>query len=242
METAFCGHEIFAESGKHGEDEMHPSPPVVSRVHGCRKRYRLQLCRRCCPLLLETVPAKHGTSLGRPERHCSLLAAFRTHSTGGISGRTVMSVTTNSQNPCPLRFTTLASLGFVPQLLVVEKCLLPGCEYKIRAAVSALQHLVPEFHGGCSFSLFPALRSRKWNILPSARMRRIVVTSPSMILPLGSARHALGWTWIPSIAQKTTLPPRRRKKGRGRAHGEERPKVDCLVLLFPSFFPAAFAR
>jgi len=41
---------------------------------------------------------------------------------------------------------------------------------------------------------------------------------------------------------KTTLPPRRRKKGRGRAHGEERPKVDCLVLLFPSFFPAAFAR
>jgi hypothetical protein len=165
----------------------------------------------------------------------------------------VMSVTTNSQNPCPLRFTTLASLGFVPQLLVVEKCLLPGCEYKIRAAVSALQHLVPEFHGGCSFSPFlpaPTLQTRQSCISPGAQVRRIFVTSPSMILPLGSARHALGWTWITSAAQRTALSPRLRisqtkdcvEKGKGPRPRGGAAQCRLLVLLFPSFFPAALAR
>jgi hypothetical protein len=51
-----------------------------------------------------------------------------------------------SQHRNPLRFAVLAPLGFVPELLVVEKQLLPGREYKIRPAVNALQHLVLEFH------------------------------------------------------------------------------------------------
>jgi hypothetical protein len=51
-----------------------------------------------------------------------------------------------SQHRNPLRFAALAPLGFVPELLVVEKQLLPGRKYEIRAAVNALQHLVPEFH------------------------------------------------------------------------------------------------
>jgi hypothetical protein len=51
-----------------------------------------------------------------------------------------------SQHRNPLRFAALATFGFVPELLVVEKQLLPGRKYEIRAAVNALQHLVPEFH------------------------------------------------------------------------------------------------
>jgi len=51
-----------------------------------------------------------------------------------------------SQNRHALRFADLAPLGFVPELLIVEKQLLPGREDKIRAAVDALQHLVLEFH------------------------------------------------------------------------------------------------
>jgi hypothetical protein len=51
-----------------------------------------------------------------------------------------------SQNRNPLRLAALASLGFVPELLIVEKQLLPGRKDEIRAAVNALQHLVLEFH------------------------------------------------------------------------------------------------
>jgi hypothetical protein len=51
-----------------------------------------------------------------------------------------------SQHCNPLRFATLAPLGFVPELLVVEKQLLPGRKYEFRPAVNALQHLVLEFH------------------------------------------------------------------------------------------------
>jgi 23S rRNA-/tRNA-specific pseudouridylate synthase len=50
------------------------------------------------------------------------------------------------QNRHALCLAALAPLGFVSELLVVEKRLLPGREHKIRAAVNALQHLIPEFH------------------------------------------------------------------------------------------------
>jgi hypothetical protein len=51
-----------------------------------------------------------------------------------------------SQHRNPLRFAALATFGFVPELLVVEKQLLPGRKYEFRPAVNALQHLVLEFH------------------------------------------------------------------------------------------------
>jgi hypothetical protein len=57
MKPAFCGHEIPAESESMGkEGEMHPSPPVVSRV--AEKRYRLQFM----PTLLS---ASAGNSPGK---------------------------------------------------------------------------------------------------------------------------------------------------------------------------------
>jgi hypothetical protein len=51
-----------------------------------------------------------------------------------------------SEHRNPLRFAALATFGFVPELLVVEKQLLPGRKYEFRPAVNALQHLVLEFH------------------------------------------------------------------------------------------------
>jgi hypothetical protein len=51
-----------------------------------------------------------------------------------------------SQNRHAFRFARSAPLGFVRELLVVEKQLLPGSKDEVRAAVNALQHLVLEFH------------------------------------------------------------------------------------------------
>jgi hypothetical protein len=51
-----------------------------------------------------------------------------------------------SQNRHALRFAGFASLGFVPELLVVEKQLLSGSKDEVRAAVNALQHLILVFH------------------------------------------------------------------------------------------------
>jgi len=57
-----------------------------------------------------------------------------------------MPVAGRRQNRHAPRLAGLAPFGFVSELLIVEKRLLPGREDKIHAAVNALQHLVPEFH------------------------------------------------------------------------------------------------
>jgi hypothetical protein len=46
----------------------------------------------------------------------------------------------------PFPFAVLTALGFVFELLVVEKKLFTGCEHEVRATVYALQLLVLEFH------------------------------------------------------------------------------------------------
>jgi hypothetical protein len=53
---------------------------------------------------------------------------------------------TRRQRRSSLAFAALASLGFVPELLIVEKHLLPGGKNEIRSAVNALQHLILKFH------------------------------------------------------------------------------------------------
>jgi hypothetical protein len=45
-----------------------------------------------------------------------------------------------------LRLAGLASLGFILELLIVEKQLFPGGEDEISPAVDTLQHLVLKFH------------------------------------------------------------------------------------------------
>jgi len=51
-----------------------------------------------------------------------------------------------AQHGNPLGLASLAALGFVLELLVVEKKLLPGGENKITPTVDTLQHLVLKFH------------------------------------------------------------------------------------------------
>jgi hypothetical protein len=51
-----------------------------------------------------------------------------------------------SQNGNSLRLARLATLGFVLELLIVEKQLLSGRKDEIRAAIDALENLVLEFH------------------------------------------------------------------------------------------------
>src|ERR1700733_3210267 len=96
--------------------------------------------------LLEAIPAKHRSSLCRPERDRGFFAALRTDGKGFGSRRTALTATACSKIRNPLRFATLTPFGLVPELLVVEKHLFPGGKNKIRPAVDALQHLVLKLH------------------------------------------------------------------------------------------------
>jgi hypothetical protein len=89
---------------------------------------------------------------------------------------------------------------------------------------------------------------RKSDLSPGARVRRIFDSSPSVELPLDSARHALtghglllcktaDTPWFTRFPDQGT----RCIKGK-RAATRGGAALYRLVLLFPSFFPAAFAR
>ena len=58
----------------------------------------------------------------------------------------------------PLCFTTFTALGLVLEALVGEKHLFAACEYKLRAALRALQHLVVVFHEPLSPGPVPGRR------------------------------------------------------------------------------------
>jgi hypothetical protein len=46
----------------------------------------------------------------------------------------------------PLGLASLAALGFVLELFIVEEKLFPGGEHKIAPTIDTLQHLVLKFH------------------------------------------------------------------------------------------------
>jgi hypothetical protein len=92
-----------------------------------------------------------------------------------------------------------------------------------------------------------AHQMRKSNLSPGARMRRIFDSSPSVELPLDSARHALNGhglllcktadtPWLRISQTRECADKGKRAATRGGA------ALYRLVLLFPSFFSAAFAR
>jgi len=108
------------------------------------KRPALRRCGR--PPLLEAIPAKHRSSLRRPERNRGFFAALRTNGMGFGSGRTALPATACAKIRNPLRLAALAPLGFIPELLIVEKHLFAGGKNEVRPAVDALQHLVLKLH------------------------------------------------------------------------------------------------
>lgn len=103
--------------------------------------------------LLEALTAKHRSPLRRFEGHSGFLAALRAVRPG--LSFCIVAGSCNSQRRSTLRFTILATFGFVLKLLVVEKQLFPSGKDEVRAAVHALQHLVLEFHGKAPFNPAP---------------------------------------------------------------------------------------
>jgi hypothetical protein len=111
---------------------------IYSRARALRRRSR--------PPLQKAIPAKHRSSLRRPERNRGFLAALRTNGASLGSRRTSLPATARAKIRNPLRLAALAPFGFVPELLIVEKHLFPGGKNEVRPAVDALQHLVLKLH------------------------------------------------------------------------------------------------
>jgi len=81
-------------------------------------------------------------------------------------------------------FASLAALGFVLELFVVEEKLFPGSENEITPTVDTLQHLVLKFHLRMApFSPFPRAQPRGKSCGGSPKIQ-VVYCSPS-VQPLG---------------------------------------------------------
>jgi len=97
---------------------------------------------------LEALTAENGATLRGTERDRGLFSASRASGLGldlgvavGLSRRRG-----SAENGDPLGLASLATLGFVLELLVVEEKLFPSGENKITPTVDTLQHLVLKFH------------------------------------------------------------------------------------------------
>jgi hypothetical protein len=96
--------------------------------------------------LLETLAAKDGTALRRPEGNGGLLAAL---GTGGLGLRAHLRAAicaAVADTLGALGFATFATFGFVLEALVGKKHLFAGGENKLCATLGTLQDLIVEFH------------------------------------------------------------------------------------------------
>ena len=87
---------------------------------------------------MEALATEDWTALGRLERNCCLLPAFR-------AGGTCLGAHTSALST--LRLALFAVLGIVRELLVVKKNLFTGCKDKIRATINAGHDSIRKFHG-----------------------------------------------------------------------------------------------
>jgi hypothetical protein len=85
---------------------------------------------------LEALPAEYRASLSGPEGYRCLPSALRT-----VCGRLYLSVAARSTF-LAFSLTRLASLRLVSEVLVGEKLLFTGGEYKIRIAIDALKYSI----------------------------------------------------------------------------------------------------
>ncbi len=97
---------------------------------------------------METFAAEDGAALRGAERDGGLFSASRAGGLGlnlgvavGLSGRRWSAEDRNA-----LGLASLATLGFILELLVVKEKLFPGSEDEITPTVDTLQHLVLKFH------------------------------------------------------------------------------------------------
>src|SRR5689334_17345390 len=118
--------------------------PQVSCWLPCRAAFKSGRCR--WPFLLKTIPAKHRPPLRWAERQRCLFPTLRTNGPVFRPGNALGPGVRCRKHGHALGFARSATLGFVSEILVVEKHLLTGCKNEVRAALHALQHLVLEFH------------------------------------------------------------------------------------------------
>jgi hypothetical protein len=99
-------------------------------------------------LLRETFAAENWTSLRWAKGDRGLLAALRAGGAGFDAGELVQVTPRRwgAEYGRAFGLAGFAALGFVPELFVVEKKLLPGGEDKVGAAVDAGQYLILKFH------------------------------------------------------------------------------------------------
>jgi hypothetical protein len=97
---------------------------------------------------LETLSAEDWAALRGAERDGGLFSASRAGGLGldlgiaiGLSG-----CGRSAEDGDSLILASLATLGFVFELLVVKKKLFPGGENEITSTVDTFQHLVLKFH------------------------------------------------------------------------------------------------
>jgi hypothetical protein len=96
----------------------------------CRNRYDA--------FPLKAFAAEYRTPLRRFKRNRGLMATIRA---GGAGFRAHRRSTRG-----PLRLTKLATLGIVPELLVMKEKLFPCGEHKLIPAIHTLENLVDELH------------------------------------------------------------------------------------------------
>ena len=99
---------------------------------------------------LETMAAQNRPALGRQKWDGGFGAALRTGRAGlGPRAR-------GSRNP--LRLARLATLGIVPELLLVEEQLLSRREHEVAATIDTFEDSIGKFH-----SVFPPGRRPSWD-------------------------------------------------------------------------------
>jgi len=86
----------------------------------------------------EALPAKHRTALGGLERDRSFPSAL---GTGGHG----FGLLITASAALAFRFTSLATLRLVFEILVVEEVLLPRCENEFCSAIRALEYTILKF-------------------------------------------------------------------------------------------------
>jgi hypothetical protein len=126
------------EAGGKGSQQPrlhHAAPQIATNVPDQAMGRSLPLRGSYLPLLLEAFAAEYGTSLRRPERHCSLLGALRTYGSGFHFRSALAGLRDCTQHGNPFGLAGFATLRFVLELFIMEEQLLACGEDKIGSAV-----------------------------------------------------------------------------------------------------------
>src|SRR5512146_2873965 len=128
----------------------------------------------CCFLAaLEALPAKHRASLRGLERNRRFLTAIRAD--GSRFYLWIIRVHWQPEGLGSFTLASLATLGFVLELFVVEEQLFSRGKNETLPAVNARQHPVMEFHPSCPFiaERSNTVATTECNAAPDAFIRRV---------------------------------------------------------------------